>query len=212
MKNYRKILNRVKKLVWQKLKNESTGHDYWHCYRVAKNALLIGKKEKANLQVLELAAWLHDIAAGKDKGHEISGAQLTKRFLSELKVNREIIKQVVSCIEKHRFSRGAKPKTLEEKIIQDADKLDALGALGLARLFTLGGRYEQILHNPEIKPDFDYYLKHGRSNTTINHFYDKLFKLRKLIHTRTARKIAREREKYMKDYLKRFYLEWEGKQ
>lgn len=211
MTGNKKVLNKVKKVVWKELKNESSGHDYWHCLRVVQNALFIGKKEKANLQVLELAAWLHDIAAGKDKDHEIRSAQFAKRFLSGLKVDKEITKQVVSCVKKHRFSKGIKPETLEEKIIQDADKLDALGAIGIARLFILAGKYRQITHSPKTKPDFDYYLKHGRSNTTINHFYDKLFKLKGLLHTKTAKKIALEREKYMRDYLKRFYLEWDGK-
>jgi len=209
--NYKKILNAVKKSVWKKLRNESTGHDYWHCYRVAKNVLLIGKKEKANLQVLELAAWLHDVAAGVDKDHEIRSAQFARKFLSNLNVDQKIIKEVVNCIRKHRFSKGTRAKTLEEKIIQDADKLDALGAIGLARLFILAGKHGQITYDPRISPDFDYYLKHGGSNTTINHFHDKLFKLRKLLHTKTAKKIAFGREKYMKNYLERFLLEWNGK-
>lgn len=211
MRNYKEILKEVKKLVRQELKNESTGHDYWHCYRVVQNALLIGKKEKANLKVLELAAWLHDIAAGKDRDHEIRGAKIAGKFLSKLKVDKETIRQVVGCVKKHRFSKAMRLKTLEEKIIQDADKLDALGAMGLARVFILAGHYGQTTHDPKIKPDFTYYLKHGRSNTTINHFYDKVFKLRKRLYTKTAQKIAKEREKFMKDYLKRFYSEWEGK-
>lgn len=211
MEDYKKILKAVKKLVWQKLKNEPTGHDYWHCFRVAQNALLIGKKERTNLKVLELAAWLHDIAANKDKNHEKRGAKAAQKFLSKLGVDEETTDKVANCIKKHRFSKRIKPKILEERIIQDADKLDALGAMGLARAFILAGHYGQTTYNPKIKPDFAYYLKHGRSNTTINYFYDKVFKLKKLLHTKTARKIAKEREKFMRDYLKRFYLEWRGK-
>jgi uncharacterized protein len=208
MKNYQKILDKVKKLAWRKLKNESTGHDYWHCYRVVQNALKIGRKKKANLLVLALAGWLHDVAVHPDKEHEIRSAEFARGVLLDLGVDKKTVKQVVNCIKKHRFSKGIKAETLEEKILQDADKLDALGAIGLARLFILGGRYGQTTHNPQIKPDFDYYLKHGRSTTTINHFYDKLFKLRKMLHTKTAQKIALDRERYMKEYLKRFYLEW----
>lgn len=211
MKDYQKILKEVKKIVWKKLKNESSGHDYWHCYRVVQNALFIGKKEKANLQVLELSGWLHDIAIvnGK-KDHEIRSAQFSQKFLSKLNLDKRIIKRVINCIKKHRFSKRLKPKTLEEKIIQDADKLDALGAIGIARVFADGGRRGQVIYNPRIKFDFDYYLKYGKSRSTINHFYDKLFKLKDLLHTNTAKKIALEREKYMKNYLKRFYLEWRG--
>jgi len=211
MKNYKKVLGEVKKLAWKKLKNESTGHDYWHCFRVVQNALRIGKKEKANLQILELSGWLHDIATHPDKDHEIRSANFAQGFLSDLGVDKETTKRVANCIKKHRFSKGIKAEILEEKIIQDADKLDALGAIGLARVFIGGGKYGQTTHDPKVKPDFDYYLKTGRSSTTINHFYDKIFKLKELLHTQTAKKIALEREKYMRRYLKRFYLEWEGK-
>lgn len=207
-----KIIKKVQKIVKTKLWDESSGHDYWHCYRVVQTVLAIGKKEKADLQILELAGWLHDIAIPESRrDHEIKSAQFAKKFLSKLEVDEKIINQVTNCIKKHRFSKGMKTKTLEEKILQDADKLDVLGAIGIARTFIFSGRYGQITHNPKIKPKFDYYLKHGKSKTTINHFYDKLFKLKGLLHTKTAKKIAREREKYMKGYLKRFYLEWEGK-
>lgn len=207
-----KILSKVKKIVRERLKHEFSGHDYWHCYRVAQTALTIGKKEKANVYILELAAWLHDIAIIEDKKfHEVKGALFAKELLMKLDVDKDIVEKVARCIRKHRFSKRIQADTLEEKILQDADKLDALGALGLARLFTLAGKYGQILHDPHIKPNFEYYLKYGRSNTTINHFYDKLFKLKNLLHTRTAKIIAFERETYMKEYIRRFYLEWEGK-
>jgi len=212
MNDYKKTLEKVKKLVWKNLKNESSGHDYWHSYRVVKTSLFIGRQEKANLKVLELAGWLHDIAiVDNKKDHEIKGAQFAKEFFSKLEIDEKIIKKVVDCIRSHRFSKGIKAETIEEKILQDADKLDALGAMGLARLFSGAGKYKQIIHNPRIKPDLDYYFKHGRSSSTINHFYDKLFKLKGLLHTTTAKQVAKEREQYMKEYLKRFYLEWEGK-
>lgn len=212
MLKYQKILDEVKKVVFNKLKNESSGHDFWHSHRVSQNALLIGRKEKANLQVLELASWLHDIMIVEDKkDHEVKGAEFAKNLLSELKVNLLIVKKVSACIRKHRFSKGVKAETLEEKILQDADKLDALGATGIARIFTLGGKFGQIMHDPKIKPSFGYYLKYGRSNSTINHFYDKIFKLKSLLHTKTARTIALKRELFMRNYLKRFYSEWSGK-
>src|SRR4030067_3859492 len=156
MRNYPKVLLEVKKLVKNKLGKESSGHDYWHCYRVVQNALVIGKEEKANLKVLELSAALHDISIDKSKkDHEIRGAQFTQKFLSELGLNKKAINQIVNCIKKHRFSKGIKAVTLEEKILQDADKLDALGAIGIARLFALSGKYKQIIYDPKIKPDFN---------------------------------------------------------
>lgn len=212
MKNKNIVLSKIKKLVSEKLKNESSGHDYWHCYRVVKTSLIIGKKEKANLEVLELSGWLHDIAIiDNKKDHEGKGAKFAEAFLSKLKVDNKIIQKVANCIKKHRFSKGIKADTLEEKILQDSDKLDALGAIGIARLFVHGGKSGQILHDPFIKPDFDSYLKNGRSTTTINHFYDKLFKLKSLLHTKTAKEIASDRVEYMQNYLTRFYQEWDGK-
>lgn len=190
MESYQQFLKKIKRIVWQRLKDEPSGHDYWHCYRVVQNALFIGKKEKANLQVLELSGWLHDIAIvnGK-KDHEIKSAQFSQKFLSKLNLDKKIIKRVIDCIKKHRFSKKLKPKTLEEKIIQDVDKLDALGAIGIAQVFAGGGRRGQVIYNPKVKFDPSYYLKYGRSSSTINHFYDKLFKLRKLLYTKTAQKL-----------------------
>ena len=211
MKNYKKILEAVKKEVKKRLKSESA-HDYWHCYRVVQTAKYIGRKEKADLVVLEFAAWLHDIAHPVSKmDHDIEGAKLAKKFLTAHRVDKQLVEKIVSCIRKHRFIKGKKANSLEEKILQDADKLDALGAVGIVRVFTVAGEHGQTIHNPKVKSDFSYYLKNDLSKTTIAHFYDKLFKLKKLMHTETAKKIAEKREKYMKDFLKKFYKEWEGK-
>jgi len=209
-KEYQKVLDKVKEIVWKRLGKETSGHDYWHVYRVAQTATKIGKKEKADLQVLELAAWLHDAAKG-DKKHELRSAELAEKLLNDLGVEKILVRQITDCIRKHRFSTNLKVKTKEEKIIQDADKLDAMGAMGITRVFAGAGRYKETIHDPNLKPDFTYYLKHGRSTSSVNHFYDKLLKLKDLMHTKTAKKIARDREKFMKDYLKQFYLEWEGK-
>ncbi len=212
MRNYQKIIKQVKKISLEKLKKGSSGHDYWHAYRVCKLALSIGKQEKANLKILEIASFLHDIGITQDKkDHEIKGAQFAKELLTKLNLDQNFIKKTVNCIKKHRFSKAIKAITLEEKILQDADKLDALGAIGISRLFVVAGEWGQLIYDPDIKPDFNYYLKIGASNSTINHFYDKLFKLKNLLHTKTAKKIAKNREKFMKDYLKKFYLEWNGK-
>ena len=193
MKRKRHVVSEAKKLVRKKLGNGEPGHDYWHCHRVVQIALKIGKKEKANLLVLELAGWLHDIAIDDDKpNHEKTGAKMARKFLEKQEVNPKVIDQVVDCILRHRFSKNIKPQTLEEKIIQDADKLDALGAMGIARAFLVAGKFRVTVHDPKIKPSFEHYLKKGLSTTTINHFYEKLFKLRGMLHTKTAQQIAKK--------------------
>lgn len=136
---------------------------------------------------------------------------MARKFLTQRGVTPAIIDQVVGCILKHRFSKNRKVTTLEEKIIQDADKLDALGAVGIARVFLVADKYRQTLYDPKMKPSFQFYLREGRSNTTINHFYDKLFKLRGMLHTKAAKQIAKSRETFMKQYLQRFYEEWDGR-
>lgn len=209
--NKKQIINQIKKLVKEKIGNENSGHDYWHSYRVAKTAVNIGKIEKADLLVLEIAAWLHDIEHDVNNDHEIRSAFFAEKYLYKMKLDPVKISQITACIKHHRFSKNKKVTILEEKIIQDADKLDALGAIGIARLYQVASKYRQILYDPAIKTDFKYYLKMGRSTTTINHFYDKLFKLKKLLHTRSARTIAKKREELMRNYLKHFLLEWEGK-
>ena len=212
MKNYKEILEAVKEEVKKKLESEPSGHDYWHCYRVVKNAMTIGEREEADLQIVELAGWLHDIGidAGK-KGHAVKGAQEARKILGKLKVSENDIKKICDCIEKHSFYKGKKPESKEGQILQDADKLEALGAIGLIRLFVVAGHYGEKIFDPNIQPNYECYLKYGKSSSAINHFYDKIFKLKGLMHTKTARKIADVREKYMKEFLKRFYKEWEGK-
>ncbi len=210
--NYQKIIKQVEKTVRQRLWEEKSGHDYWHCYRVVKTALAIGKKENGDLVVLELAAWLHDIEVTKSREkHEELSAKLAQKYLKQLGLEKEIIEKVANCIRKHRFSKKIKAETLEEKIIQDADKLDALGAVGIARAFYGGSKYGEVFHTPSVKPNQKYYFQTGHSTSVVNHFYEKLFHLKDLLHTQTAKKIAKDREKVMKEFLKRFYLEWEGK-
>jgi uncharacterized protein len=212
MKNYSLIIRAIKKEVKKRLDNE-IAHDYWHVYRVVRMALKIGRKEKANLKVLELAGWLHDVAyPDSKKKHDLYGAEFSRRFLTGYKLDKKIIDQVAYCIQTHRFVKGKKPKNLEAKILQDADKLDTLGAVGLARIFSLSGEMKQKIHDPSLKPDFDYYLSNNLSKSAIAHFEDKIFKLKGLMYTKTAKKIAEKREKYMRNFLVRFYKEWEGKE
>lgn len=206
---YKQVLKRVKQEAWERLKDESSGHDYWHVCRVAKCAKKIAKIEKAELMVVELAAWLHDIKTHPNQGHEVRSAKFATRFLSELGLEKKMIAKIASCIKSHRFSSG-RPRSLEARIIQDADKIDALGAIGIARAFAFGGQKKSTLYNPELKPLPGLYAKTQRSATSINHFYEKLLRIRPLLHTEKARQIARCRERYMKNFLRRFFLEWEG--
>jgi len=213
MTNYQSVLKKTKSLVKKNLGSDSSGHDYYHCQRVVNMAIKIGKKEGADLKVLELAGWLHDIAVLKDKPHhENTGAKKAQRFLTKLKVDPNLVKQITSCIQQHRFSKNIKPSSLEAKIIQDADKLDAIGAIAIARVFMHAGHANQTIYNPKLKPSLSYYLKHGQSNTTLNHFKDKLFKLKNLLHTKSAKQLSIKRHRFMKQYLNQFLAEWSSKE
>ncbi|WP_103665460.1 HD domain-containing protein [Gracilimonas amylolytica] len=214
--NKNKILVKTEAYVRQKLEGEGSGHDWWHIHRVRNVALQIGKQEKADLFVVELAALLHDIADHKfHGGNEDIGPATARKWLEELEVPEPIIKHVTNIIRDVSF-KGAEVdtpmKTVEGKVVQDADRLDALGAIGIARAFAYGGYKERELYNPDIKPEshrsFEDYKK--STGPTINHFYEKLFLLKDRMNTESGRKIADERHKYMEDFVARFLREWEG--
>jgi uncharacterized protein len=190
------------------------GHDWSHVNRVRNLAVYIGKKEKANLLIVELAALLHDIADYKfHKGDDKVGGQLARQWLSKNKLEQNVIDHIVYIVDNVSF-KGAKVKytmeTLEGKVVQDADKLDALGAIGIARTFSYGGHFNVQMYDPKIKPtlhsSFKAYKKNSQS--TINHFYEKLLLLKDRMHTKTARKLATHRHKFMQKYLEEFYKEW----
>lgn len=211
IRNYKKIISGVEKIVKHRLNKESSGHDFWHCQRVVNLALRIGQKEKANLQVLELSAWLHDLGATQGrKNHEIRSAKQAKVILNKLKIDSEIIDRVIACIKNHRFTTG-KVETIEDAVLRDADKLDILGAIGVARLFQFAGKYKRPIHDGKIAPNIERYKKTGRSRTMMEHVYEKIFLLPKLLHTKTAKKIGEERFQFCQIFLKRFFEEWEGK-
>ena len=190
------------------------GHDWSHVDRVRKLALSIGKKEKADMFVIELAALLHDVADYKfHKGNDKIGGQITSKWLKNNNVSASTIKQITYIIDNIAF-KGAKikynMKSLEGKIVQDADKLDALGAIGVARAFSFGGKFGLPMFVPAKKPtlhsSFAQYKK--LSGSTINHFYEKLLLLKDRMHTKTAKQLALRRHKFMELYLKEFYKEW----
>ena len=200
------------------LEDEESGHDWWHVYRVWQTVKYIGKKEKADMFVVELAALLHDIADYKlHKGDEEIGPKTASKWLESLKVDKQYLDHVVDIVKGINF-KGAKVKhnvkTLEGKIVFDADKLDAIGAIGIARTFAFGGHMGRAIFNPNEKPylhkTFAEY-KNGKSHT-INHFYEKLLLLKDLMHTKTAKQIALKRHAYMEEFLRKFYREWDGKE
>ena len=210
------IIAKTEEFVREKLEGESTGHDWWHIYRVWKNSLYIAKKEDAHLFTVELASLLHDIGDYKfHQGDETAGPKIARSFLEKFEVSENIIFHVCSIIKNMSF-KGAEVKneikTIEGMIVQDADRLDAMGAVGIARTFAYGGYKGQEIYNPSIVPkrhkSFEDYKKNR--TTTINHFYEKLLLLKDLMNTKTARDLAEERHFFMEEFLDRFYLEWKG--
>lgn len=213
-------LQRTEAFVKEKMAGESTGHDWWHVARVVNNAKAIAAKEGGDLFVIELAALLHDIADWKFHDGDFSiGPRVTREWLSKLKVDDKIIEQVAYIVEHISFKGGTnvhKMKTLEGKIVQDADRLDALGAIGIARVFSFGGAQLRPIYDPNLTPvtefkTFDEYKEATRNSSSINHFYEKLLKVRDFMNTKTGKKIAETRHKFMEKYLEQFYAEWEGK-
>ena len=210
----KEILQQTIDYVQKKLKGEGTGHDWWHIYRVWQNAKTIAQKEGGNQFVIELAALLHDIADHKfHNGDESVGPKVASEFLNSLSVSTKIINRVILIMKEISFSKEMLPSSLEGKIVQDADRLDAIGAIGIARTFAYGGYKEREIYNPNIPPT-KYATKEDykkNTNPTINHFYEKLLLLKDLMNTTTAKAMARERHIFMENYLEQFYLEWDGK-
>jgi len=210
------IIDQTAEHIRRKLSGEGSGHDWWHVYRVWKNALSIGRLEHADMFVVELAALLHDIADWKfHDGNEDIGPQMAREWLEKLSVDEHIITHVCQIIKDVSF-KGAgvqtPMKTLEGKVVQDADRLDAIGAIGIARAFAYGGSKGREMYDPSIKPEmhgsFEQY-KNSKGHT-INHFYEKLLLLKNLMNTNTAKEIAQKRHRLMVEFLIEFFNEWEG--
>lgn len=212
--NNTELVNNTIEFVKEKLSFESTGHDWWHAYRVWKNTRVILQNEIADNIVAELAALLHDIADHKfyDADHTI-GARVANDHLMKLGMQKNKVHHICKIIESVSFSTGTVPRTVEGKIVQDADRLDAMGAIGIARAFAYGGFKGREMYNPDIKPRVfanpGEYLK--SDSPTINHFYEKLLLLKDRMNTKTGQKLAEERHKYMLKYLEHFFNEWDGK-
>ncbi|MBF4984009.1 HD domain-containing protein [Nonlabens mediterrranea] len=210
------ILNTIN-FVKEQLHNAEGGHDWFHIERVWKNAKLIAaSEENADLFIIELGALLHDIADSKfHDGDDTIGPQVARKFLEEQNLSGDVILHVENIIKYISFKGGhqkQKFKSKELDIIQDADRLDALGAIGIARTFNYGGFKNRTIYNPEIKPDLNMTVEQYKKSTapTLNHFYEKLLLLKDRMNTSTGKQLAQERHDYMEGFLNQFYAEWNG--
>ena len=211
------IIEATKAFVKSQLSNAEGGHDWFHIERVYKNALLIAKNEPVDVTVVCLAALLHDIADSKfHDGDETIGPRVASEFLLKQNVDSEIIEHVTQIIEnmsfKNSFDLDLAFSSKEMEVVQDADRLDAIGAIGIARCFNYGGFKDRPLYDPEILPNLKMTKAEYKAAKapTINHFYEKLLLLKDQMHTKTGKKIALERHNYMEGFLQRFYAEWNG--
>ena len=215
--NNDEVIDITIKYVKKELQGAEGGHDWWHIERVWKNAKLISKSEPVDIFVVELAALLHDIADPKfHNGDENIGPEKAKQFLENLSVEKEIIVQVENIIRNISFKSGNFTKDFyspELAVVQDADRLDAIGAIGIARAFNYGGFKNREIYNPSITPDLQMNKETYKKSTapTINHFYEKLLLLKGLMNTGTGKKLAEKRHRFMEFFLEEFYREWEGK-
>ncbi|MEM2131300.1 MAG: HD domain-containing protein [Candidatus Woesearchaeota archaeon] len=230
----KKALNFIKK----EYENEATGHDYWHTYRVWKLSKFIAKNEKnkkkilkknieknkernkeknkekkLDLFLLEISAILHDLDDWKFSNSN-NCYEKTEKFLKNLGLEKTEIKKIIDIINEISFKGSfRKPKKIEAQIVQDADRLDAIGAIGIARTFAYGGYKKRAIYDPNIKPekikDFEHYK--NKKSTTINHFYEKLLLIKNKLNTKTAKEIAKKRHNFLLKFLKEFYDEWNFK-
>ncbi len=211
------IVSRTRAFVKKELGGESTGHDYWHLLRVERNAARIARGEGGDLLVIRLAALLHDIADWKfHGGDEKASSRRIRAWFKKLKVSDKITNQVCDIADTISLEGAGvknKMKSKEGKIVQDADRLDALGAIGIARCFAYGGAKNREIYNPEIKPvrhaSFSHYKK--SQSTSLNHFYEKLLLLQSRMNTKTGKRLAKRRHQFVTYFLRNFLDEWNGK-
>jgi uncharacterized protein len=211
------IIEKTVAFVREKLAGAETGHDWWHIERVWKNAKLIASDEQVDMLVVELGALLHDIADPKfHDGDEEVGPQTARTFLQENGVDGVVadhVENIVRHISYKNSLAGDPWMSPELAVVQDADRLDALGAIGIARTFTYGGYKNRVLYDPSIAPRSGMSVaeyKSSGSYTTLNHFYEKLLKLKELMNTKTGKKLAEERHVFMEKYIEQFLSEWQG--
>jgi uncharacterized protein len=216
--NQQKIVGNTISFVKKILKNTEGGHDWFHTLRVLNNAKLISKSEKVDDFIVALGSLLHDIADPKFyDGDETVGPKMATEFLTKEAVDISVIEHVIAIINnisyKNSLDTSIELFSSEElKVVQDADRLDAIGAIGIARCFNYGGFKNRGLYNPEITPNLEMNKEEYKKSTapTINHFYEKLLLLKNQMNTETGLRIAMDRHQYMEEFLEQFFAEWKG--
>lgn len=210
----KEIIQSIEKLICTKLSKDSSGHDWSHILRVRNLALHIARKEDADIHYCEMLALLHETADHKLVDDENASLAELSGFLKKHKIEDKLIQQLIHEIPLVSYRGAGVPDeeaSLECNIVRDADRLDAIGAIGIARTFAYGGKHNRLLYDPEIKPklhnSFEEYK--GSLQPTINHFYEKLLLLKDRMHTSTAKSIAEKRHQRMKEFLENFFNEWD---
>ena len=209
-----RILAAAEEYAREELRHEGSGHDWRHVERVRNLARTIAREEGADLYICELAALLHDLADAKIAGDEATGQRRVRDWLMMHEVEPAIIERVMEIIATMSFAGGNRPPmtTLEGRVVQDADRLDAIGAVGVARTFAYGGSRGRLLYDPDITPQQHTSAEayHASDAPTINHFYEKLLLLKERMNTPYARRLAEGRHAWMEAFLAEFYAEWDG--
>lgn len=216
MQDNNALIKHTMDYVREQFKGESSGHDWWHIYRVWRSSIQIGTGEQADLFVVQLAALLHELDDYKlNEGCAADSPRKAKAWLEKVEINPEVTSHVCDIITTMSF-KGSQVKTemrtIEGMVVQDADRLDAVGAIGIARTFAYGGAKGREIYDPSICPHLHTSFEQYKNSTspTINHFYEKLLLLKDSMNTESAKHIAAGRHKFMEDFLERFYREWEG--
>jgi uncharacterized protein len=213
MKDYTDIIKQTERFVQEKMGQDSTGHDWFHVDRVRRNALKIANKEKdVDLFIIEMSALLHDIPDEKLNESAEKGRQVLQSFLIDLELSEEVMSKINDIIFSISYRGGQRVElpSLEAQIVQDADRLDAIGAIGIARAFAFGGKKQQPIYQPDINIRENMTLEEYRNgkSSSINHFYEKLLLLKERLNTATAKEMAEHRHVFMEKFLSQFYLEW----
>lgn len=211
------LIERTAAHVYAAMSGEGSGHDWWHIHRVWQMAMRLGEREGADLRVVQLAALLHDLGDQKfHGGDETVGPRMAREWLAEEGATPDVIDHVTEIIRDLSFKGAgvATPmRTLEGQVVQDADRLDAIGAVGIARAFAYGGHKGRLLYDPDVPPQMHASFAEYKASSapTINHFYEKLLLLKGLMNTGAARQIAEARHRFMELYLDQFYAEWDAR-
>lgn len=208
------IIDDAKKYIENIFENEFSGHDFYHTLRVYRMATYIAERENADIEIVQLAALLHDVDDRKLSPETYQGKDRTIFFLEKYGVELPVVSKICEIINEVSYvgKDSIVPTTIEGKCVQDADRLDALGAIGIARTFAYGGNHNRKIYDPNIKPNEDMSSEeyYANESTSINHFYEKLFKLEDMMNTDIAKRIAQKRNIFMQNYINEFLKEWDG--